>query len=756
MLFIRPLRSRSVFLPVFLLAFGSLILSGTPDRSHATPVIPASWQVAAASFTFVDITEESGLPLLVVQNEGAGVKFARMNDDSHYDLLRYGQLFPGNGDGTFGAPYDFPGFEGENVPGIAPGDYDNDGDEDLWLIAAFSTSRSGYFTNVGGGFVDNSDSAGLQYTGRVRDILVADLNGDGNLDAYNVNGSSSSPSVTRNALWLGNGDGTFTNYSAASQANVDTNSGNAIGFDYDNDGDLDLYTTGTQPRGTHYLFRNNGAAVFENVNQEAGLASPLDEHGYADFGDFDNDGDFDLIVANFDSGIQLFRNEADGTFTDIAATVSLGSLAGTNSSIPRFMDLDHDGYLDLVLFNLNGATRSFVFQNKQGAEFDDVTNDVNGGFFDSSLSMAWGDMDADGDPDFYCTKFYRDEDDVQQLVRLDQQNNNHYLTLALQGTFSNADGIGSCVTAQVGSMVLMRQAGGHTGDTAEVVLGLGEATQVDSLTVRWPSGITQTLENVAANQRLVVIEDGVPPTPTPTPPVTPTPTQTPAPTFTPTATPFYTPQPVTVSVFPATSEFRYPPDHTGLSETAFITVRIENAVNLGAFEFDLTYSPQVASITDTSAIAFGGFLDSTGNTIVPLGPLLDDEQGVVQMGQYSLGTSPGADGDGVLANLVMVADLVEFSTTMNVTLEDLVMADVSGNAVPVQVNNAVIVSCFYADIDCNNEINILDVQGVAGAWNTSVVPEDESPLDVNRDGVIDISDVQLVASWWGYEAPFVR
>ena len=218
--------------------------------------------------------------------------------------------------------------------------------------------------------------------------------------------------------------------------------------DYDNDGNLDIYVANQST--ANLLYQNNGNGTFTNVASSAGVNDSADGQGMA-FGDHDNDGDLDLYVVNRGgSANRLYQNNGNGTFTDIASS------AGVNDSVDgrgiTLGDYDNDGDLDIYTGNVNSANR--LYQNTG--------------------------------------------------------NSNRWLQVKLTGTASNKDGIGARVTAVTGSLRQIRDADGGSGYLSQlsipVEFGFGGTTTIDSLIIRWPSGTVQVMTSVATNQTLTATE----------------------------------------------------------------------------------------------------------------------------------------------------------------------------------------------------------------------------------------------------------
>jgi hypothetical protein len=242
---------------------------------------------------------------------------------------------------------------------------------------------------------------------------AGDFNRDGWMDFFAVSGGNA-----RDHLYINNGDGTFTDRATAwGMVTVHLGKGATAG-DYNDDGWLDLYVTsagpvGAQAGGHHKLYRNNGNNTFTEVAAAAGVNSthPTKEGGFGSaFGDYDLDGDLDLFVAGFSSGFtpssRLFRNDGDGTFTDVTIGINLwgGGSGGVSGFAPRFADMNGDRYPEILLVGDFGTSR--LFRNNMDGTFTNVTNAWNAGQDENGMGTAFADFNNDGLFDWYVTSIY--------------------------------------------------------------------------------------------------------------------------------------------------------------------------------------------------------------------------------------------------------------------------------------------------------------------------------------------------------------
>ena len=466
-------------------------------------------------------------------------------------------LYRNNGDGTFTdtGPESKTGDTGYGM-GCAAADYDNDGDQDLYVTNYGPNVL--YQNNGDGTFADATEQAVVGASQWSTSAAFFDYDNDGVIDLYvtnyvdftvetnkvcggyvrtNSQGYRAIIEATRShcapleyggvpdVLYHNNGDGTFADVSVA--AGIDDPSGKGLGvvaLDYDGDGDQDLFVAND---GTpNFLYQNLGDGTFENAALKKGVAYNgvgESEAGMGvDFGDYDNDGDFDLFVANFSYETNtLYRNEG-GFFKDATAEAGLADPShrflgfGTN-----FLDYDNDGDLDLYVANGHVQDKIALFQS--GVEYMQehqlFRNDGGGSYAEaSSISGEWflhkqisrgaafGDYDGDGDVDVLVTNCGGEA----KLVRNDGGNRENWLMVRTMGTHSNRDGIGTRVRVVAEGLEQVRQVRSGssylTASDPRLHFGLSHRTRIDLVEVRWPSGLVQRLEQVPVNQVLVIEE----------------------------------------------------------------------------------------------------------------------------------------------------------------------------------------------------------------------------------------------------------
>ncbi len=388
------------------------------------------------------------------------------------------------------------GFDLVNIPvsaannpnwSVCAGDYDANGINDIMFGGGSGVSFL-KANSDGSNFTLDNESEMFIFSQRTNFV---DINNDGHLDAFVCH------DVDPNVYFLNDGNGGFLDEIQGGLG--DTATGNNYGslwFDYDNDGDTDLYISKcvvgsnntADPNRRNQLHRNNGNGTFTEVAAEAGLDTNTQSWSSA-VGDFDNDGDMDLVIADQhvnEIGTRFMINNGDGTFDDITGGTLFENLDGAIDIVT--FDFNNDGFLDIYSqFNtellLNNGDMTFTANSSQ----------IQGG-------GAVGDLNNDGFLDIFSNG----------VVRINDGNDNNWFKLNLEGVESNINGIGAIITIQgdFGTQVRNVRSGEGFDDMHSLNphFGLGAATTIDLLTIEWPSGTLDTIENVTSNQTLFVQE----------------------------------------------------------------------------------------------------------------------------------------------------------------------------------------------------------------------------------------------------------
>jgi enediyne biosynthesis protein E4 len=464
-------------------------------------------------------------------------------NDSRY----WNRLFHQNKDGTFTDVTGKAGLsgnpEGGFSMGVAVGDYDNDGFEDL-LVTSYEGNIL-YRNNGDGTFTNVTARSGVGGAGWTVSAGFFDYNNDGRLDIFvtrylewtfennrycgdRIPGyraychPNNFPAVS-NFLYKNNGDGKFTDVSKASGIAKEKGKSLGVAFgDYDNDGWPDIFVANDSS--PCFLFHNNRNGTFSEVGLITGTSLNQDGGTFAgmgtDFADYDNDGWPDLIVTDLSNEqYVLFRNTGKGLFLD----ESLGSRIGPESRLysgwgVKFFDYDNDGWKDLfvaqshVLDNI-GITAGHLKYEQPPLLLHNVRGKFaragSGDVFQQprvSRGAAFGDIDNDGDIDIVVANLGQNV----SVLRNNMGSQNNWLGLRLQGTRSNRDGIGARieVTSSSGAKqfyTVNTSSSYLSASDRRIIAGLG-TDSVKSVVIRWPSGVVQRLAAPGINRMLNVEE----------------------------------------------------------------------------------------------------------------------------------------------------------------------------------------------------------------------------------------------------------
>jgi hypothetical protein len=419
-----------------------------------------------------------------------GVAWGDYNGDGYEDLYlansgSANRLLRNNGDSTFTDVTASPLNDAGSGRGVAWGDYDNDGDLDLYLCNT-SGGANKLFENDAGSFAD-ATTGPLGDTGNSEGAVWADFTNDGNLDLYIVNNGSA------NKLLMGSGNGIFADVTTGPLGDTGNGYGAAVG-DYDGDGYVDIYIVNS---GGNKLLRNQGTGSFTDVT--SGPLGDASDGRCAAWGDYDNDEDLDLYIVNHGDANLLLRNDG-GSFTDVTS----GPLGDAGDGWgAAWAEYENDRDLDLYVSNSSGD--NLILRNRGGGDFQDMTVDPMDDAGDGK-GVAWGDFDNDGLSDLYLAN----SGGANRLYHNEYQNHNHWLQVRLVGVYSNAAGIGARVRVVTGTDVQIREISGGSGYCSQNSLvagfGLGGASTVDSVRVYWPSGVVLDTTLVAADQLIELIE----------------------------------------------------------------------------------------------------------------------------------------------------------------------------------------------------------------------------------------------------------
>jgi hypothetical protein len=526
---------------------------------------------------FVDITQKSGVSFhylsshtskkYLIETMGAGAALFDYDNDGRLDIFLvngaplgdptpkgtipkkteakyWNRLYHQKQDGTFEDVTEKAGLQGEGYGmGVAVGDYDNDGNEDLY-VTAYGGNKL-YHNNGDGAFSDVTEKAGVKGSGWSTSAAWVDLDGDGYLDlvvlrylewdfidtwcgehkdGYRAYCHPDAFNAVSPLVFHNNGNGTFTE--VADKIGMGK-PGKGLGIaiaDYDRDGRIDLYVANDSM--LEFLYHNKGNGTFEEVGLLAATSVDGDGRTFAgmgvDFADYNNDGWPDLVVTDLaNQRYALYENDGKGSFNYTSQTSGIGRMTlGHSGWGIRFFDYDNDGWKDLLIAqghdldtielsspNLRYREPMLIAHNNNGQVFTDVTKE-SGGVFEQawvSRGLAIGDLDNDGRLDAVVTT----NDGPAHVLHNETSSNNHWLLLKLTGHKSNRDAIGAEVklTTKNGSQyatVTTASSYLSSGDK-RVHFGLGKETS-GTIEIRWPSGLHQMLKDVPVDRILQIDE----------------------------------------------------------------------------------------------------------------------------------------------------------------------------------------------------------------------------------------------------------
>ena len=546
------------------------LLAATPEGISDSPY----------GVRFVDMAPQAGLTdtvyygnsqqvKYIVEANGCGVAFYDYDNDGWPDIfvlngtrldgipsgaMPTNRLYKNNRDGTFTDVTEDAGLVRTGwANSVCIGDFDNDGHDDLFITywgqnVLYRNNGNGTFTDVTedaglGGFPDrwNAGATFIDYDrDGYLDLFVSNyvevdlaklpLPGQGNNCEWKGVPVFCGPrgmQGTKNYLYRNNGDGTFTEVSE--DAGIHSPHGyygmTALVTDVDEDGWPDIYVACDST--PSILYRNNGDGTFTDVAVECGVAYSEDGREQAGMGlataDYDGDGKLDIVKTLFaDEMPALYRNYGNGTFADMSVAAGLHEVTQHIQWGTGLVDFDNDSWPDLFYsvgnlfprverFNPRYPYRGprFLFRNLRDGSFANITDECGPGLTTShsSRGCAFGDFDNDGDMDILVMNM----NEPPSLIRADVSTGNHWLKVKLIGVESNRTAIGARIDVRAGdrkqTQEVHSQSSYYSVNDLRLHFGLGSASKADELTVRWPNGKRETLQDVPAD-RVVYIEEG--------------------------------------------------------------------------------------------------------------------------------------------------------------------------------------------------------------------------------------------------------
>jgi FG-GAP-like repeat/ASPIC and UnbV len=541
----------------WLLNIAFMTLGGYPKdvpREFLLPGLDTDTGFKAKPFT--DMAADLGLD---INGMAGGVIIDDFNNDGYLDIITSGWMlgnpmhyFQNNKDGTFTDMTEHSGLKG--ITGglnIQQTDYNNDGNLDIfvlrgaWNAGKFGNQPSSLLRNNGDGtFTDVTISSGLLYFMPTQTAVWADFNNDGWLDVFvgaeDAEGSDTA-AYHNCALYINNHDGTFTNVAAKAHCDVVGYVKGVTAADYDNDGWTDIFISTMD--GRKYLLKNKGktgAAIdFEDVTAKAGIINNTQSTFITWFYDYNNDGWPDILVADYKfdktlayfagaeaagkpvpgaGNIYLYKNNHDGTFTDVTKETGLNKVVYAMGS--NFGDIDNDGYPDMYFGTGNPEFKSLIpnkmFKNIDGKRFADVTVSSRTGNLQKGHAVAFADLRNTGKQDVFIKMggAYNGDGYTSSLYVNPGQNNNNWISLKLDGVKANKAAIGSHIKLTFTENGVKRSvykdvnSGGSFGSSPlRQEIGIGQAKVIDEIEINWAGSHTiQHFEKIDPNQFLEITE----------------------------------------------------------------------------------------------------------------------------------------------------------------------------------------------------------------------------------------------------------
>jgi hypothetical protein len=465
------------------------------------------------SFEATNITDLTTTP-----SGSRSANFVDVNGDGWDDIFisngpsggQNNMLYLNNGDDTFTTVInDDIVLDGSSSDGTSFADVDNDGDLDAFVVtwASGPAGKNFFYRNNGNGTFTNEPNTPVanQYTFSEMATWV-DVNNDQFLDLYFTN----SLGAATNRYFENQTDGTFSAVTNLSITNEILGTRSVDWVDYDNDGDCDLFLT-NENNTKNSLFRNDGPNNFIQIT-DLSIVQDTKNSGGSSWGDIDNDGDFDLFVANWQNqNNQLFINNG-GTFTE--QTTSIIASGGGNSFGSSFADIDNDGDLDLFVCNafLGNQTNNFVYINDGTGNFTQDTSSVLATQNGWTFGCAFGDYNNDGWLDLVLANTLNESQNNSLFKNTGVGNN--WVKFNCTGTNSNTSAVGTKIKIRAtinGNTIwqtrkITASSGYNSQNSYSVHFGLGDATIVEELEITWPIGTVETFNNISINEIHTLIE----------------------------------------------------------------------------------------------------------------------------------------------------------------------------------------------------------------------------------------------------------
>ena len=537
----------------------------TPQKTIAYFVDQAAQAGLNAKNTFGGVDTKK----YILETTGTGVAIFDYDNDGWPDIfivngttldgssagpVPSNHLYRNNHDGTFTDVTEQAGLVHTGWgQGVCAGDYDNDGNRDLYVT--YYGKNVLYHNNGNGTFTDVSEKAHVAGTGNAwsTGCSFVDYDRDGKLDLFVATyvdfdvKTAPAPGERASCIWKGvpvmcgprglpwsknilyhnNGDGTFEDVTA--KAKIDQTNGHygfsVSTFDYDDDGWPDIYVACDST--ASILYHNNRDGTFTDVAVTAGAAFNEDGKEQAGMGstigDYNGDGRLDIFKTNFsDDTATLYRNNGDNTFDDVTFAAGLGLHTRYLGWGTMFIDVDNDGWLDLLLVNghvypevdsqhLGSDYREprILYHNKGDGTFEDISAHSGPGITTaaSGRGLAIGDLWNDG----RLSAVISNMSAPPSLLVNQVHSANHWIAFKFIGTRSNRDGIGAKIQVKAGERILVDEVRSGSSyisnNDIRVHFGLGVANKLDRVEARWPSGLTESFANLRVDS-IIILKEG--------------------------------------------------------------------------------------------------------------------------------------------------------------------------------------------------------------------------------------------------------
>ncbi len=485
----------------------------SPDKGE--PCFSASETTIENAIMMVTFSDQTDLLSTTDFHSGVAMGVVDMNGDGLDDIVRLSN-----------AQILTLEYQSANGGAFSTFTYGDLGTSNEWAIAIADVDHNGYNDILAGGAYNQlkllrANNNGTNYTLAdipdddifVQGTNFVDIDNDGWVDIFSCHDDAESLDF-RNTQ-----DGNFVFDDNLINTTLPSgNSGNyaSIWVDYDNDGDQDMYlskcrggvSSSTDPRRINLLFQNDGSNNFTEVGAQAGLRFG-DQTWTTDFADIDNDGDMDAFIINHYTPSLLMENNGDGTFTDITAASGMSADLDLFGIQALFKDFDNDGFVDLIVT----GTEHRLFHNNGDQTF---TNIVNPFTTDQIESIALGDLNNDGFPDIYAgyANLFNSPTAKEDKIFMNEANSNNYLAVNLDGVQSNINGIGARLELHGSWGIQIREVRSGEGygimNSLTKTFGIGGASAIEKLVVKWPSGTVDEILNPNINSKLIIVEGSSP------------------------------------------------------------------------------------------------------------------------------------------------------------------------------------------------------------------------------------------------------